>query len=125
MNKKVEVFSRVLERTGYDVIEEDRNGFIVATDDDGNIAFIELQVKDVCEDIDEDLVIEHSRHDFEHAAFMYMKEHDDVTDCQVMFNVAQLFVVDKNRALFRHVVNWPASDLITCNWSIMCSKESE
>lgn len=113
---------RAIEATGYEVLEKDYDGFIVCAKDDV-IMFSEPQIH--IGEIIEDVEVQHKRFDFEKASCMYFANNDIDGDRAVTFNVAQLFILSSSRGMLRHVVNWPNSTNINCEWNIIMPEGSE
>lgn len=107
---------------GHDILEEDYEGFIVSMFDD-KLLFSEPQV--LIGEIEEDIKLEHKRFDFERVSCMFLCNHDEVTDCQVMYCIAQMFILNPDRGMLRHVIDWPNSSNIKCQWYIVEREESE
>lgn len=112
---------RAMELTGHEVLEEDYDGFIVSKND-GAVLFSEPQV--IFGEIEEQVEVHRKRFDYEQASCMWFVDHD-VANCPVMFCIAQLFVLSPDRGMLRHVVNWPNSHDIKCDWVIMMSEGRE
>ena len=112
-----------LQATGCEILEEDYNGFIVIRkeDDESEIIFAEPQVH--IGEIEEEIKVEHSRFDFEEASCMYLAFHDEISDCRVMFSIAQLFILIPRRGILRHVIDWTNSSDIKCRWDIIHVEE--
>lgn len=88
--------------TGYDIVEEDWDGFIVCKGDDSYV-FVEPQVH--IGEIDQEVEVEHSRFDFEKASCSFFANNDVDADAGILFSVGQLFVLNKDRGMFRHVID--------------------
>lgn len=109
-----------LQATGCEVLEEDYDGFIVIEKDD-DIIFAEPQVH--FGEIEEAIKVYHDRFDFERASCMYVSNHDEVTDCRIMFSIVQLFILNPGRGMLRHVIDWTNSSDIKCRWDIIKIEE--
>ena len=120
MNKVLNAIIRSIELSDDIILDEDYEGFIVWQR--GNtILFSEPQL--IAGNVVEEVELTRSRFDFEMASCHWLAEHDDVDDCQIMFAVAQLFVITKNRGMLRHVIDWTNSSEIKCLWHVIEVKE--
>lgn len=119
---KIKHIVRVMELTGHEVLAEDYDGFIISKRDDA-IMFSEPQV--LAGNIEETVVVEHSRFEYETAACKWLADYDDVVDCPIVFCIAQMYVISSDRGILRHVVNWPNSKDIKCDWVIMSEEGRE
>ena len=109
-----------LQATECEILEEDYDEFIVIKKDD-NLIFAEPQVH--IGEIEEEVKIYHDRFDFEKTSCMYVSNHDEVTDCRIMFSIAQLFILNPGRGMLRHVIDWTNSSDIKCRWDIIKIEE--
>ena len=110
---------RYLEHRGYEIIEskwESPEGTgtidIIAKDEDGTIAFIDVEATKEKTSFPE---AHFTRENAETLAAEYLKDAPaDVIDCCIRFDVLAMVVLGSDRALIRHHINClgPACDLL-------------
>lgn len=94
---------RYLKLKDYDVIDENFDDFVVATNEDV-IHFVDIIVSDKLE---KDLFskLNKSRDDFEQAMCKWLASHDEFVDVSVCSDICNLVVLGSDRAFIRHYVN--------------------
>lgn len=89
-----------LSRVGYEIIDEDYKGYIIAQDEN-DVVFIKVGWS--TEDFGDDFKISH--YEFEDAMIKWFMQEREPVDVNVRFDTIGLYVLGKDRALVRHHVN--------------------
>lgn len=92
---------RYLKLKGYDVLDEEFDGFIVAFNYDG----LHIIDASVTEKYDVKPQVNKSREDYEQVMCKWLASHDDYLDVEVYPDACNLIVLGNNRALVKHYVN--------------------
>ena len=87
---------------GYEIIEDDFEGYIIANDvEENTIAIVALSATE--DDIKSDPLSKVTRDEFEQVMMRFFKSHD-IVNRSVRCDICDLFVIGSNRAIVRHVV---------------------
>lgn len=95
---------KYLEFKGYDVHDEDCDGFIVAYDPEENaVAFISTTAD--CDDFC-NIKEEHpTRKQFEQAINKFFKSHQDIADVNIRYDMLIMSIIESHRGIIKHYIN--------------------
>lgn len=96
---------RYLELKGYDILDKDFDGFIIALNYDG-IHFIDaLVISDIKEAKLQVNKSNKSRKEFEHAMLKWFASHDEHVDIEACADICNLIVLGSDRGFIKHQIN--------------------
>ena len=96
---------RYLALKGYDVLDEEFDGFVIAADTDNSIHIIDVSVVDKCKPKPQ---VNKSREEYEHVMCKWIASHlsqDDYLDVEIYPDICNLVVFNESRALIKHYIN--------------------
>ena len=92
---------RYLQLRGYDVLDENYDGFVICADEDDRIHIVDVSISEkytTC-------LTDKSREDFEQVMCKWLAQQDKYIDVEICPDVCNLIVLSDSRALVRHYVN--------------------
>ena len=100
VKKAMKVF---LTRMGYEILDEDYEGFIMTSCDNMLVAVLPIISH---EDLDEEPHVDKDvRSKFEHAVYSWALNQENVSPCQISMDILDFHIIREDRGLIRHIVN--------------------